>query len=284
MASLQETKHRIESIKITRKTTKAMQLVATVKLRQSMKNLEKIKEYYYSVYDTFQHLFTQTRDLSQLFPQNAKKGTLYIVITSNIGLCGGYISNVSKLLRNEYQEGDKVIVLGSKGISSLAAHNIPIFLGITDITDIPNYDDASTFGLESISHFLKGEVSKVKLIYTKFINSITFEATSMQLLPISSDNPLVEKADDAKAEAVTQFEPSPEEVIKESIKLYISAIIYGAMVESKTSEMASRRTAMENATDNANELIDDLNIKYNRARQAAITQEISEIIAGSSTD
>jgi len=284
MASLQETKHRIESIKTTRKTTKAMQLVATVKLRQSMKNLEKIKEYYYSVYDTFQHLFTQTRDLSQLFPQNAKKGTLYIVITSNIGLCGGYISNVSKLLRNEYQEGDKVIVLGSKGISSLAAHNIPIFLGITDITDIPNYDDASTFGLESISHFLKGEVSKVKLIYTKFINSITFEATSMQLLPISSDNPLVEKADDAKAEAVTQFEPSPEEVIKESIKLYISAIIYGAMVESKTSEMASRRTAMENATDNANELIDDLNIKYNRARQAAITQEISEIIAGSSTD
>ena len=284
MASLQETKHRIESIKITRKTTKAMQLVATVKLRQSMKNLEKIKEYYYSVYDTFQHLFTQTRDLSQLFPQNAKKGTLFIVITSNIGLCGGYISNVSKLLRNEYQEGDKVIVLGSKGISSLAAHNIPIFLGITDITDIPNYDDASTFGLESISHFLKGEVSKVKLIYTKFVNSITFEATSMQLLPISSDNPLVEKGDDAKAEAVTQFEPSPEEVIKESIKLYISAIIYGAMVESKTSEMASRRTAMENATDNANELIDDLNIKYNRARQAAITQEISEIIAGSSTD
>ena len=284
MASLQETKHRIESIKTTRKTTKAMQLVATVKLRQSMKNLEKIKEYYYSVYETFQNLFTQTRDLSKLFPQNLEKGTLFIVITSNIGLCGGYISNISKLLRTEYKKGDKVIVLGTKGISNLTSHNIPIFLGITDVNDVPNYDDASTFGLESISHFLKGEVSRVKLIYTKFINSITFEASSMQLLPISTENPLIQKTVDEKAEAITQFEPSPEQVIKESIKLYISAIIYGAMVESKTSEMASRRTAMENATDNANELIDELNIKYNRARQAAITQEISEIIAGSSTD
>lgn len=284
MSSLQETKHRIESIQTTRKTTKAMQLVATVKLRQSMKNLETIQEYYHSVYDTFQDLFTQTKDLSKLFPLTPAPGTLFIIITSNIGLCGGYINNISKLLRSEYKKGDKVIVLGTKGISNLKSHDIPVFLGITDLNDIPKYDNASIFGLEAISYFLKGEVSTVKLIYTQFINSITFQATSMQLLPVSTENALVQRSFSDKAEAVTQFEPSPEVVIKESIKLYISAIIYGAMVESKTSEMASRRTAMENATDNANDLIDELNIKYNRARQAAITQEISEIISGSTVD
>ena len=163
-------------------------------------------------------------------------------------------------------------------------YNIPIFLEITNLSDTPKYANASIFGLEAISRFLNGEISKVKLIYTKFINSITFETRSLQLLPFSAESMIDMNDMSAKAVAVTQFEPSAEQVIKESIKLYISAIIYGAMVESKTSEMASRRTSMENATDNANDLIDELNIKYNRARQAAITREISEIISGSNID
>ena len=284
MASIQETKHRIKSIEVTRKTTKAMQLVASVKLRKSMKNLDKIQEYYNSVYDTFQDLFAETRHLSRMFPKNPKDSTLYIMITSNLGLCGAYISNLSKKLRKEYKKGDKIIVLGTKGISNLKIYNIPIFLEITNLSDTPKYANASIFGLEAISRFLNGEISKVKLIYTKFINSITFETRSLQLLPFSAESMIDMNDMSAKAVAVTQFEPSAEQVIKESIKLYISAIIYGAMVESKTSEMASRRTSMENATDNANDLIDELNIKYNRARQAAITREISEIISGSNID
>ena len=104
MASIQETKHRIKSIEVTRKTTKAMQLVASVKLRKSMKNLDKIQEYYNSVYDTFQDLFSETRHLSRMFPKNPKDSTLYIMITSNLGLCGAYISNLSKKLRKEYKK------------------------------------------------------------------------------------------------------------------------------------------------------------------------------------
>ncbi|CAM9121792.1 ATP synthase F1 subunit gamma [Mycoplasma todarodis] len=280
MASLQETKSRLTSVSTTKKITKAMQLVATAKLRKAKSNLESIQEYYTSVYETFQKLLNNVSDVKKLFPQNAKESTLHIVITSDLGLCGGYNSNVLKLLKSDIKPSDKIIVLGNKGISHLGAVAIPTFKEYASVGDEPNYDYASGIGQEAISQYLAGEVNKVKLIHTKFINSVTFEAESTQLLPI-------EKPQNSETEApqtvkvMTEFEPSPEIVLKKSIPLYVSAMIFGSMVESKVSEMSSRRTAMENATDNAEELIKKLNLEYNRARQAAITQEISEIVGGS---
>ncbi len=280
MASLQETKSRLTSIGTTKKITKAMQLVASAKLRKAKSNLESIQEYYTSVYETFQKLLNNVSDVKKLFPQDAKESTLHIIITSDLGLCGGYNSNVLKLLKSDIKPSDKVIVLGNKGISHLGAVAIPTFKEYASVGDEPNYDYASGIGQEAIAQYLSGEVSKVKLIHTKFINSVTFEAECTQLLPI--EKPKNSETEDIKTvKVMTEFEPSPEIVLKRSIPLYVSAMIFGSMVESKVSEMSSRRTAMENATDNAEELIKKLNLEYNRARQAAITQEISEIVGGS---
>ncbi len=280
MASLQETKSRLTSVSTTKKITKAMQLVATAKLRKAKSNLESIQDYYTSVYETFQKLLNNVSDVKKLFPQETKKSTLHIIITSDIGLCGGYNSNVLKLLKSDIKSSDKVIVLGNKGISHLKAVGINSFKEFPSVGDEPNYDYASGIGQEAISQFLSGEVETVKLIHTKFINSVTFEAKRTQLLPI--EKPKNNEVDSVqKMKVMTEFEPSAEIVLKKSIPLYVSAMIFGSMVESKVSEMSSRRTAMENATDNAEELIKKLNLEYNRARQAAITQELSEIVGGS---
>ncbi len=280
MASLQETKSRLQSVGTTKKITKAMQLVATAKLRKAKSNLESIQEYYTSVYETFQKLLTNVSDVKKLFPVDAKESILYIIITSDLGLCGGYNSNVLKLLKAQVKASDKIVVLGNRGISNLNAVGIPIFKQYALVGDEPNYEYASGVGQEAISQFLAGEVNKVKLIHTKFINSVTFEAELIQLLPIEKLS--IEKTKDmSPLKVMTEFEPSPEVVLRNSIPLYISAMIFGSMVESKVSEMSSRRTAMENATENAEELIKKLNLEYNRARQAAITQELSEIVGGS---
>ncbi|NQZ65665.1 MAG: F0F1 ATP synthase subunit gamma [Mycoplasmatales bacterium] len=278
MASLQEIKNRVGSISTTKKITKAMQLVATAKLQKAKGNLEAIQEYYTSVYDMFQDLLSNVKDLDKLFPKNGKNSTLYILISSDIGLCGGYNSNVLKLLKSEVKENDKVIGIGNKGINSLKSRGYNLLDTFPNVGDEINYLTASEIGKLALAHFQKGESNKVKLIHTKFINSVTFEATISQLLPIIP--PEVDGAKAKNAKAIVEFEPDPETVLINSLPLYISAVIFGSLVESKVSEMSSRRTAMENATENATDLIDKLNLEYNRARQAAITQEITEIVAG----
>ncbi len=278
MASLQETKSRLQSVDTTKKITKAMQLVATAKLNKAKSNLESIQEYYQSVYETFQKLLNNINDVDSLFPETSKQNTLHIIITSDIGLCGGYNANVLKILKQNFKSSDKVIVIGNKGISNLKANSIQTHEEHGSVGDEPNYTYASEIGAEAIALFLSGEVGKVNLIHTKFINSVTFESTCTQLLPIENsekNNP------ENNLNAQTEFEPSAQVVIKNSIPLYISAMIFGSMVESKVSEISSRRTAMENATDNADELIKKLDLEYNRARQSAITQELSEIVGGS---
>ncbi len=284
MPSLQETKSRLNSVQTTKKITKAMQLVATAKLKRAQSNLESIQEYYTSVYDTFQKLLGNVKDIDKLFPQNPEEAVLHILITSDLGLCGGYNSNVIKLLKDQLKSSkvkdkDKIIVIGAKGFSHLSVNGFSknIIAKHVGVGDNPNYDYASKIGVEAISQFLEGKVKAVNLIHTNFINSVTFEAESTQLLPVVASN----KATLKGMSVMTEFEPSSEIVLKNSIPLYITALIFGSMVESKVSEMSSRRTAMENATDNAEELIKFLDLEYNRARQAAITQEISEIVGGS---
>ena len=277
MASLQEIKSRLGSISTTKKITKAMQLVATAKLKRAKGNLEGIQEYYTSVYETFQSLLGQVKDFSKLVPAKPKESTLYIVITSDLGLCGSYNSNILKMLKEKAKSSDKIIMVGSKGVSSLKVRGKQTHMAFQSVGDDPDYNIASNIGKEAIALYLTGEVKAIKILHTKFINSVTFEAESTKILPVVKQ----EGEKKHKVSALIEFEPDAETVVKNAIPLYVSAVIFGSMVESKVSEMSSRRTAMENATDNADELIDKLDLEYNRARQASITQEITEIVAGS---
>lgn len=282
MASLQEIKSRLTSVKTTKKITKAMQLVATAKLKRARGNLEGIQEYYSSVYETFQNLLSNIKDFSAIAPANAQKSTLYILVTSDLGLCGSYNSNILKLAKEKMKDTDQLVVIGSKGVMSYKSKGSKVVMGFHTAGDEPNYLMASEISKKAISMFLTGEIDKVSILHTKFINAVTFEAKETQILPaeikVSED-----KKAKSEATAITEFEPNAETVVKNALPLYVSAVIYGACVESKVSEMSARRSAMENATDNANELIDKLDLEYNRVRQASITQEITEIVAGSNS-
>lgn len=284
MASLQEIKSRLGSVATTKKITKAMQLVATAKLKKAQGNLESIQEYYTSVYDTFQELLGNVKDASKLFPTDAKDSTLYVLITSDLGLCGSYNSSVIKLLKSELKANDKVAVIGTKGVSHFKAIGKPMHSEFSGAGDEPNYEFASLVGKDAIAQILTGEINTIKMVHTEFINSVTQEAKITQILPAVNDEKAETKKSGGPLKDLTEFEPSAEEVLKNAIPLYVSAMIFGAMTESKVSEMSSRRTAMENATDNAEEIIQHLDLEYNRARQAAITQEISEIVAGADSE
>ena len=280
MASLQEIKTRLNSIATTKKITKAMQLVATAKLQKAQASLKGIQEYYTSVYETFQDLLANVNDIEAIMPSNPKDSTLYIVISSDLGLCGSYNSNVYKLLHEEMKANDKLTVIGTKGVSHFKAVGKTMHLELPSAGDEPNYTFASEVGKDAISLFLTGEIKAIKLVHTKFINSVTQEANITSILPADK----VDTKGTKKELGVTEFEPSAEKVLVDAIPLYVSAMIFGSMVDSKVSEMSSRRTAMENATDNAEDIIEHLDLEYNRARQAAITQEISEIVAGADSE
>ncbi|MCR8613330.1 MAG: ATP synthase F1 subunit gamma [Mycoplasma sp.] len=281
MASLEETKRRIKSVTTTRKITKAMQLVATAKLKRAKDNLENIQEYYSAVYDTFHDLLSNVEDIKKLLSNDGSDTKLFIVINSDLGLCGGYNSNIFKLVKQTSSAKDKIISLGSKGIGHYKAIDRKLQAEFPSVGDHPNYEYASKVAMTALALYKTGEISEINLVYTKFINSITFEPTVLKLLPMEETKTEKKTNDEPKKlKALTSFEPNPETVVKNSLPLFISSVIYGALAESKVSEMSSRRTAMENATDNADEIIEKLDLEYNRARQAAITQEISEIVAG----
>lgn len=283
MASLQEIKSRVNSVSTTKKITKAMQLVATAKLQKAKGNLESIQEYYTSVYDMFQDLMSNVKNIKNLMPTEQKDSKLFILITSDLGLCGGYNSNILKMFKENFRKQDKVFVMGTKGVMSLKSLGIKPDVELPAIGDEPNYLSTSILGKQAMELFESGEVNEVRLLHTKFINSVTFEAVDDKLLPIDEEAHK-DAMKNKQSNALTEFEPSPEHVLKSALPLYITAMIFGSSVESKVSEMSSRRTAMENATDNAEELIDKLDLEYNRARQAAITQEINEIVGGSDTE
>ena len=277
MASLQEIKARRGSVQTTRKITKAMQLVATAKLQRTQKTLKGVQEYYENINLIFKDLMSKVENVEGLFPLANTDKTTYIIVTSDIGLCGGYNSNIIKLLKKEFKQGDDLIIVGKKGISAVNTLGFEITESFESIGDVINYSTAEMISKIVLSKYLSGTTKTVKIIHTKFINSVTYNAEVTQLLPLQK----VEKEEgETEYGYDPDFEPNREEVLKGILPLYVSAMIYGTLSESKVSEMSSRRVAMENATDNATELIDTLNIQYNRARQAAITQEINEIVAG----
>ena len=284
MASMRDIKRRKSSIQSTQQITKAMKLVSTVKLQRAKLNAEKSDDYFRCMYSTVQSILSRTKNLNHRFLKAGESGKkAVILITSNRGLAGGYNSNVIKLItKGELSEEDLCIyAIGKKGKEALQK-SYEIKADYSDVIEDPVYADALAVSKEVLEAFVKGEISEIYLAYTAFKNTVVHEPTLLKLLPVE-----VEEMDEAKDQikepedkALMNFEPEDEEALDLIIPKYITSLIYGGMVESVASENGARMQAMDSATSNAEEMISDLTLLYNRARQGSITQELTEIIAG----
>lgn len=277
---MQEIKRRIRSVESTKKITKAMELVATSKLRKTRNQLEQSKPYYTNVAQTVAEILANCKgnnDSIYLVENKDIEKEVFIVIASSLGLCGGYNANIFKEIKGAIKPGDYVYSIGSKATSYLLKNH----QGVTDhkfddLNTTFDFKDVTKLVAELTKMYREKEISKIKIVYTEFVNNLTFRPRIVTLLPVDpSDFDHIEISKKS-----TLFEPSPEEVLDSLIPMYLQAVIYGYIIESATSENAARRTSMENANDNADELTEQLLLKYNQARQTAITNEISEIVAG----
>ncbi|WP_416198728.1 MAG: ATP synthase F1 subunit gamma [Sporanaerobacter sp.] len=276
--STRDIKRRIRGIRNTRQITKAMELVSSAKLRKAREKLETTRPYFDTVYESIQEILSATGDISHPFLEVREvKKSLYIVVTADRGLAGGYNSNILRLVESEIRdkkEDTLLVVVGYKGRDYFKRRGYNVVGEFVGITEEPFFSDAQEIGRLVMELYEKKEIDEVKLAYTKFITTISQQANIIKLLP--SDI----KGEEGGKISVVEYEPSPEEVLDYLIPKYIESTIYGALMESSCSEQGARRTAMESATDNAEEMIDDLTVSFNRARQAAITSELSEIVAG----
>lgn len=274
--SMEQIRQKIKSVNTSYKITKAMQLVSTAKLKKVGKRIEMIKPYYSEVYDTFNQLIPKLSNSIYLKTKDQFiNKTIWVVFNSNLGLCGGFNNNLNKLVLEQYQPQDEIVVIGSKGVSYFTNHHCKIMQSYTEINIQSSYNDSQEISLLLLSKFNNKETDAIKIAYTKYVNTVTTIPTIIDLLPIVSI-----KTNQESNLIQTDFEPDANTVINSAIPLYVGAIVYGALVESQVSEQALRRLAMENASNNAKEMKDKLLVSYNRARQGAITQEISEIIGG----
>ena len=274
-AGLIEIKRRIKSVQSTRKITNAMGLVATSKLRKCRKELSSSAEYMNAAEETVKILAgIESEYQSIYFTKNNSKKKLYIVMTSDQGLCAGYNNNVIAYLK-ELVKGDiensLIITVGSKGVSHLKNSKLETVAEYVDIPDIPTTKEVKVICNKALSLYKSEKVSEVYIVYTEFISPVKQVVKGELLLPIK-------KLEGVSSECI--IEPDYETVLNNSLEIYLKGKLRSLMLSSKCSEQSSRMTAMDGATSNANDILSDLNIKYNRIRQTMITQEISEIIGG----
>ena len=290
MASMRDIKRRKESITSTSQITKAMKLVSTVKLQKSKTRAEVSKPYFQCMYKTVSSILTKAGEVNHTFIQgNGSKKKAVILITSNRGLAGGYNGNVVKLITGgEFPKEDTVIyAIGRKGKDALARRGYEIKTDDSDVMNNPLYSDAANIGTRVLEDFEKGEIGEIYLAYTVFKNTVSQIPTLQRILPVDTtvaDSQVDEDEEQDAYDALTlmNFEPEAEETLELLIPKYVKSLIYGGLVQALASENGARMQAMDSATNNANEMIDKLSLSYNRARQASITQEITEIVAGAS--
>ena len=272
--SKQAIRRRIRSVEATKKITQAMEMIAVSKFQKQKAMLEKNQEYSDTLMQVTYQVLKAAEDQDSIWLKaKADTNPLFIVLTSDLGLCGAYNANVLKHFQNHQQDGEYVVI-GTKGYSWFKYRNYQLKTPRITSDDL-TYRDVDSLMLDILSQYAQGKITSLKVIYTKFINSVNFEATQMNILPFEGQG-----KDDGSKYVDTIFEPDATTILEELIPMSVVATIYRLHLESKTSEQASRRIAMENATDNAQEIVEDLTLKYNQSRQAAITQEISEIIGG----
>ena len=272
-AGLIEIKRRIKSVESTRKITKAMGLVATSKLRKARKELVANEQYNNLCTEVINEVAaSMPEDFDSIYYKSFEGDKLYIVLTSDTGLCSGYNNNIIMYLNNLVKKsGAKVVIAGSKGISYASRYGISTYAEYVDLPDIPATKDVNKIYNDAIYLYEKGEVSEVNIVYTEFISPVKQEVKSVKILPIEN-----ESCEDGKY----IIEPDKEAVFKNAIDMYLKSQLKTCMLNAKASEHSARMTAMDGATENANDILQSLNIKFNRIRQGIITQEISEIVGG----
>ena len=275
---LTNTKRRIKSISSTRKITKAMELVATVKLKKWKDRMENIVSYLNVMNNIISSCSDKEgpTDILELKEYNEATSNLYVVVTSSLGLCGGYNYNLFKFLNSLIKKNDKVLVVGTKGFVKYSREDVELNDEYVTLLDKLDYQKVQNLVYDLRNEYASGKYNKVYLISTEYVNSLTFVPKEYQLLPLSGQK----ETNDIKQEVL--FEPSKEEVLALIIPKYLNTFLYGRLIEASVCEQAARRNAMDSATDNAEELLEKLRIEYNKARQGAITQEITEVVAGAS--
>lgn len=278
MASMRDIKRRRDSIQSTEQITKAMKLVSTVKLQKSKSKAEASKPYFNLMYETISSVLQKSENLDHKYLKpGASQKKAVIAITSNRGLAGGYNNNIVKLINGELPAQDTyVYAIGRKGRDGLTRKGFVIKADYSEVINEPLYRDAADITLELLDGFTRGEIGEIYLAYTSFKNTVTQIPKLIKLLPVEMES----GEEDKKAHALMTYEPDEEEVLNSIVPKYMSSLIYGALLEAVASENGARMTAMDNATSNAEEMIEALSLQYNRARQGAITQELTEIVAG----
>ena len=281
MASMREIKRRRGSIQSTQQITKAMKLVSTVKLQKARTRAENSKAYFEYMYQTVTSMLAKAGNIEHPYLQKSEsKNVGIVVVTSNRGLAGGYNANIARMIVDcgIEKENIRLYTVGRKGVESLARKGYEITEDYSDVIDEPTYADARRIGERLLEDFSKGEIGEIYVAYTEFKNTVSHIPKLMKLLPVSAEDVVSEEKEEN--EALMNFEPEEEEAVSLLVPKYMTSILYGAFVEAVASENGARMQAMDSATNNAEEIIDDLELKYNRARQGAITQELTEIIAG----
>ncbi len=281
MASLAKTKRRINSIKGTEKITKAMGLVATVKAKRYSSLHDKGYAYSQEFLSLISQVFAYDKGEASHYAKTNEGDLpiLYLVISSNMGLCGAYNNNIFKFVENHLTEKDFVAPIGSKAIhrfSSDSRYAGRIILDFSELNLETDMDQLHSLAMLLKNDFNNKKYKAIRIVYTRYINTITFEPTVFQLLPVQV--PKVKWTDDEFAPPL--FDEAPRKMLHELLPSYLSGSIHEIIIDSYLSEQASRRTAMDNANDNADELLDKLTIEYNKARQNAITQQITEVASG----
>ena len=278
MASMRDIKRRKSSISSTQQITKAMKLVSTVKLQKAKTRAEQTDPYFNYMYKTVSSMLAKSGNINHPYLKagdTEKKAV--VVITSNRGLAGGYNSNIVKLITGgDFNREDlDIYAVGGKGEEALLSKGYNIVESAPEVIENPTYEDAAALCQKVLDAFSNGEVGEIYLAYTHFKNTVSQEPQLIKMLPVEIDP---EDADDTGV--MMNYEPNEEEALDMIIPKYVTSLFYGALVESHASENGARMQAMDSATSNAEEMISDLTLKYNRARQGSITQELTEIIAG----
>jgi F-type H+-transporting ATPase subunit gamma len=281
MANLKDIRNRIKSVKSIQQVTGAMKMVAAAKMRRAQENMEKSRPYSSRLAELLNMLIPEIdRSLMPELNVREVKKTLFVVVTADRGMAGAFNTNVlreaHKVIDKAGQKNSEIICIGKKSVGYFKNRNYPIAVEYIDFWNDLEYSHAMKIGDEIISRYINGEVDQVQVVYNRFVNVARQEIRNETFLPMSYDS----EAKDSDYNPERLFEPSKEAVVKTIIPKYLNTQMWQFLLESNASEQAARMLAMENATSNANDMIKDLKLQFNKARQTAITTEMLEIVSG----
>lgn len=284
MGSLKEIDTRIKSTKKMKQITKAMNMVSSSKLRRAEKNTKQFKPYMDKMQDAITAVAGSNKNSSHpMLKERDVKRSGYLVITSDKGLAGAYSANVLKRLVTDIKQKHNdsseysIVVLGQQGVDLLKTRGYEIESSLVDLPDQPSFKSIQALAKHAIDLYSEENIDELNIYYSHYVSVLENKPTTKKVLPLSQED----SSQGHGHMSTYEFEPDKESILSVILPQYVESLIYGTILDAKASEHASRMTAMKNASDNATELIDDLSLEYNRARQAAITQQITEIVGGS---